>query len=180
MGRDKALLQVDAHALVEDVAARVLEVAGNVALVGRPERYRGLEFECLPDLRPALGPLAGIETALAAQRGDLNLIVACDMPALHREWMRQLLRHAEESDAACVAISDGRHIAHPLCAVYRIDCLPVVQRALDQGRLRAQDLLEELGAGFIEIEADLQNVNTPQDWAAWQQRCVLTDGADAG
>lgn len=180
MGRDKALLRLDSHALVENVAARVLEVAGNIALIGPEEPYRTLQFECLPDLRPGLGPLAGIETALAAGRGDLNLIVACDMPGIRTAWLRQLLRRAEQSDAPCVAIRDEKRIVHPLCAVYRSSCLPEVQRALNDGRLRAQNLIGDLGAVFVEIGTSLENVNTPQEWAAWQQRRALTDGADAG
>lgn len=173
MGRDKALLACDAHVLVEDVAARVREVAGNVALVGQPERYGGLGLECLPDLRPALGPLAGIEAALEAGRAYLNLTVACDMPGIEPRWLRQLMRRAAETDALCVVARDANQIVHPLCAVYRTVCLAVVRRALDERRLRAQDLIHELRADFVDIDAVLQNVNTPQDWTAWQRRAHI-------
>lgn len=169
MGRDKALLPMDAHALVENVAARVREVAGNVALVGRPERYEGLGFECLPDLRADLGPLAGIEAALASGRGEFNLILACDMPEIERGWLIRLLQHAKETQAPCTIARDQGEIVHPLCGVYRRDCLPTVQRALDERRLRALELIEELTADFIDIGALIPNLNTPEDWTAWRQ-----------
>lgn len=168
MGQDKALLQWNSHLLVEEVAARVRDVAGNVALVGAPERYRELGFECVPDLRPGLGPLAGIEAALASGRGELNLIVACDMPGIETRWLRTLLECAEQSVALCTVLRDSAGIVHPLCAVYRRACLPSVRRFLDAHRLRAQDAIRELDAAIVEVDAELRNVNTREEWDAWR------------
>jgi molybdopterin-guanine dinucleotide biosynthesis protein A len=62
--------------------------------------------------------------------------------------------------------ADGR--THPLCAVYQGDCLPFVTAALDAGRLRLMDLLQELKAVEVPIDAVLHNLNTPEEWIAWQ------------
>lgn len=168
MGQDKALLPWNSHPLVAEVAARVRDVAGNVALVGAPERYPELGFECLPDLRPGLGPLAGIEAALASGRGELNLIAACDTPGINTRWLRTLLEHAEKNRASCTALRDRSGIVHPLCAVYHRRCLPVIQRLLEANRLRALDAVRELNAQIVDIDAELPNVNTPEDWDAWR------------
>jgi molybdenum cofactor guanylyltransferase len=168
MGQDKALLQWNSHHLVEEVAARVRDVAGNVALVGAPERYETLGFECLTDLRRGLGPLAGIETALASGRGELNLVVACDMPGLETRWLRTLLECAERNRALCTVVRDSGDRVHPLCAVYRRECLRAIQRSLDFKQLRAHDAVRELHAEVVEIPAELQNVNTPEEWDAWR------------
>ena len=169
MGRDKALLEWGSHALVEEVASKVRSVAGNVALVGPPERYGALGMECLPDLRPGLGPLAGIEAALASGRAELNLIAACDLPGIESAWLGSLLRVAEESGAGCVVVRDVEGVVQPLCGVYRGECLGVVRRALDERRLRLQDMTQELEAAMVDIGKSLMNVNTPQDWTAWQR-----------
>jgi molybdenum cofactor guanylyltransferase len=168
MGQDKALLRWNSQPLVEEVAARVRDVAGNVALVGAPERYAQLGFECLPDLRPGLGPLAGIETALARGRGELNLVVACDMPGIETRWLRTLLECAAQNGALCTALRDSAAIVHPLCAVYRRACLPTIQRLLEGNRRRAQDAVSELNAAIVEIDAELRNVNTREEWDAWR------------
>ena len=170
MGRDKALLRWRSHSLVEEVARKVRSVAGNVALVGPPERYGALGFDCLPDVRPGLGPLAGIEAALESGRGELNLITACDMPGVEEDWLRRLLREAEETGAHCVVTSDGDGLAQPLCGVYRGACLLVIRRALDEHRLRLQSVAEELQAVMLERGMPLVNLNTPQDWMTWQRR----------
>lgn len=167
MGRDKARLLLDSHLLVEDVAAKVAKVAGNVVLVGDPARYSDLSFECIPDLQPGLGPLAGIEAALTAMRADLNLIVACDMPGLACDWLTCLLTTAEQSSGICFAAEDARGI-HPLCAVYRSDCLPIVEEALAARHLKLLDLLCKLDATAVKMPATLHNVNTPLEWQSWQ------------
>jgi molybdopterin-guanine dinucleotide biosynthesis protein A len=169
MGRDKALLPLKSGLLIQEVAAKVAAAAGTAALIGEPERYRHLGLDCLPDLRSGMGPLAGIEAALESGRGDLNLIVACDMPSLERDWLCRLLLRARETDTLCVASGERSGVVHPLCAVYRSNCLPAVRGALDAGRLRLLDLLHDLGAARLEISTPVWNINTPQEWAAWEQ-----------
>lgn len=168
MGRDKARLSLNSHLLVEDVAKKVAKVAGNVALIGDPARYSDLPFECIPDLHAGLGPLAGVEAALARARADLNLILACDMPGLRCEWLDRLVTTAEQSSALCCAAQDIGGALHPLCAVYRRDCLPLVERALAARRLKLLDLLSTLNATAVKMPVSLENVNTPQDWQRWQ------------
>ncbi len=169
MGRDKALLPLDSGLLLEEIAAKVTVAAGHVMLIGDPERYRDLSVECLPDLRSGMGPLAGIESALASRRGEWNLIVACDMPSLEEEWLCRLLMMARQTGETCIAAKDPSGAVHPLCAVYRSTCLPIVRRALDQGRLKLMDLLQDLSASTFEVNSTVWNINTPRQWAAWQE-----------
>lgn len=169
MGWDKALLPLRSGLLIEEIAAKVSAAAGTAALVGGSDRYRNLGFDCFPDPRPGMGPLGGIEAALESGRGELNLIVACDMPGLEIDWLWRLLLKARQTDALCVASSERSGVLHPLCAVYRSGCLPAVRKALDQGRLRLMDLLGELNATALESSTAMWNINTPQEWAAWEQ-----------
>ncbi len=169
MSRDKARLPVRTHLLVEEVAATVGCIAQSVALVGEARRYRDLKLECLDDLRPELGPLGGIEAALATQRAELNLIVACDIANLRVEWLRVLVAKAAESDRPCVVSKDATGIIQPLCSVWKLSCLSAVRQALDCGRLRVLEMIEELGADCVRLDARIHNVNTPQEWESWQE-----------
>lgn len=172
MGRDKARLPIGAGLLVEEIAAKVANAASRVTLVGPPERYGDLPFECLADLRPHLGPLAGIETALAAGYGELNLIAGCDMPDLAPEWLEEMIFAANRSSALCVVTRDAAGKIHPLCAVYRSECLPLVRRALDHGQLKLLALLKELRAVEMQTSAVIANLNTPQQLAAHGERAT--------
>lgn len=169
MGRDKALLPAGSQALVSDVAAKVALATGNVALVGSHIRYQGLGVEQIPDLRPDLGPLAGIEAALASRRGEYNLIVACDMPGLSLGWLRRLLYEAQARSSLSVVLRDEAGTIHPLCAVYHRDCLPIVRSALDARRLKLTDLVYDLKAIFIDVVDAVWNVNTAGEWSAWRR-----------
>ncbi len=170
MGRDKARLPVEPHLLVEDVAAKVSCIAQSVALVGDSRLYSDLKIECLDDLRGGCGPLAGIETALKSQRGDLSLVVACDMPGIRVEWLEQLIQEALQEKRVCSVCRDVAGIVHPLCSVWKKDALPRLQRALDEGRLRVLDFIEELNPAYVSIPESIPNVNTPEEWIAWRTR----------
>lgn len=167
MGRDKALLACGSRPLIEDVAAKLSAVVGSIALVGSPERYGGFGFDRLPDLRTGCGPLGGIEAALAAGRGEYNVVAACDMPNLRESWIRDLFHASNETGALCTAVRDVTGKIHPLCAVYRTGCLPTVRALLDAGDFRLRSLLEELHAITIDIGGKLWNLNTAADWDAW-------------
>jgi molybdopterin-guanine dinucleotide biosynthesis protein A len=174
MGRDKAFLRWHSRFMVELMADQVASCVGNVALIGDRERYGGFGIDCFPDLHPGLGPLGGIEAALESKRGELNLIVACDMPDLESASLLKLLQRAEMNDAQCVAARDENGLIHPLCAVYRSSCLPVIRGALEAGRLKLLDVLEQLGAVTLAIGQRISNVNTPEEWSAWQQQARTT------
>jgi molybdopterin-guanine dinucleotide biosynthesis protein A len=164
MGQDKARLVWNSHFLIEDVAAKVSNVAGNVALVGQPGRYVDLNLECLPDLHPGLGPLAGIEAALASGRGDLNLILACDMPDVELAWLENLFDTAGRTGALCVVTRENNGTVHPLCSVYRATCLDAVRARIESRRLKLTEFIQDLNPYFLETREPICNINTPDDW----------------
>jgi molybdopterin-guanine dinucleotide biosynthesis protein A len=168
MGEDKARLRVDSRFLVEVVASAVEQAAGSVTLIGHPESFTDLRFECLPDVRTGLGPLAGLEAALASERAELNLVAGCDMPDIRSSDLLSLLTVASEKKALCTLARDAGGRRHPLCAVYHSEALPFVRAALDAGRLRLLQLVEELKAVEVRIDSALTNLNTPEQWVAWQ------------
>jgi len=168
MGKEKARLKVGNEFLVEVVARKVAEAAGNVTLVGSPEAFTDLPFASVKDMRPGLGPIAGLEAALTTGQAELNLVTGCDMPDLHPSDLLRLLAAAANTGALCTLARDRHARRHPLCAVYRSEALPVVRAALDAGRLRLLALVEELKAVEVRIDSVVSNLNTPEQWAAWQ------------
>ena len=172
MGRDKARLPYRGRVLVEHVAGLVREASqGEVAIIGNPESYRDLGYPVHSDLVPNCGPLGGIATALHLTKTDWNLVVACDMPRLDAANLRKLVDHALGSRASCVAAEATAGELEPLCAVYHRRCLAALDRALDEKRFKMKDLLSELQAEPVAFpQAQLANVNTPEDWTALEPR----------
>jgi molybdenum cofactor guanylyltransferase len=169
MGREKALLPYRGTTLVEYVARTVQEAAGSVTLIGDPAKFGHLGWPVLPDEVPSLGPASGIYTALRASATDWNLILACDMPAISVDILRELLRLAETAGSDCLAASGSDGKPEPLCAIYHRRCLPALNTALRDNRLKMRDLLNELGAKSMPVaQAMLANVNTPAEWTEFE------------
>jgi molybdenum cofactor guanylyltransferase len=170
MGRDKALLVYRETTLVEHVARAVREAAGCVTLIGDPDRYGDLGHPVYRDIVPGCGPLGGIYTALSVAPTDWNLVVACDMPGISASALRGLIDpEAGLGRYSVMAVGPGGE-PEPLCAVYHRDCLPVMDRAMREKRLKMRDLVVELRAELRLIEGTaLANVNTPGEWAEFQE-----------
>jgi molybdopterin-guanine dinucleotide biosynthesis protein A len=90
-----------------------------------------------------------------------------DKALLHRS--SGLLAESAETDSTCTVLVDGDGVIQPLCAVYRSDCLPAIQSAIRERRLKLQDVVDELAPRMVAISQPVSNVNTPEEWAAWQE-----------
>jgi molybdopterin-guanine dinucleotide biosynthesis protein A len=171
MGRDKALLPSHGRTLAEAVAEVVSAVAGPAALVGGSQRidHGGLAF--LPDLYPGEGPLGGILTALESTTADWNLIVACDMPGLKVDFLRDLMDTAEHCDADALVPAGPNGRLEPLCAVYHRNSRQGPYTAFARGVRKIAAALEEVRTVTWTVSevSCFQNVNTPEDWAAYER-----------
>lgn len=167
MGRDKALLPLSGRTLVESVAESVTQAAGSVTLVGHPERYPHLPYPAISDIEAQSGPLAGLVSALRHSGAPWNLVVACDMPALHSDLLARLLDAAEARDDHDAVIPQNPEGGwEPLCAVYHQRCLSVLIEALEARRLKLRTALSPLRVTLLPFPAGdwFRNANTPLDW----------------
>jgi molybdopterin-guanine dinucleotide biosynthesis protein A len=179
MGVDKGLLEIAGVPMIVR-AVRLVEAATGVpgVVVGTPEKYAGLGLRAIADAWPGCGPLGGIATALRGSGAEWNLIVACDLPHLTRDWLEYLLQRARDSaEEAVVAMNltaANKRGAEPLCAMYHQGSEPAIRRALERGVRKVTDGLAELRVEMIEptkwkaFDSDgllFKNVNTPADYA---------------
>ena len=172
MGRDKALLEFQGTTLVARIAECVRAVAGNITLVGPPERYRDLGYTVIADRTPGLGPLGGVSTALQVTRAEWNLMVACDMPLVTAVLLEELFADAESgpSTADCIVPESASAQAtriDPLCAVYHRRCAAAARRALDRKIFKMHDFVStlRLRKHTLTDPAPLANINTPSEWS---------------
>ena len=177
MGRDKALLELGGEALIVR-AARLVEAATRCAIVGDSVRLEGFELEVIGDDFPGAGPLGGIATALRASEAEWNLVVACDLPYLTREWLEFLIGRAVRSEADAVLPMNERG-AEPLCAAYRKRAEGAIRAALDRGVRKVTDGLADVRIEFIEpgewkgFDSNgllFKNMNSPADYEEAKSR----------
>jgi molybdenum cofactor guanylyltransferase len=165
MGTDKATLPFRGGTLLDHVARAVAGAAGSVAIVGGSG---GEGWRAVADAVQGFGPVAGIVAALEDTEAEWTLIVACDMPCVSRDWLRQLLGCA--AGQVLIPRTPDGHI-HPLCAVWHISARSVMHDALTSGVHTVREAIRALDCRWYDL-ADarpVRNVNTPEEWAqVWE------------
>ncbi len=168
-GSDKARAEVEGEPLIMHVVRALEPLASRVTVVAREGgQYADLGLETIGDLRPALGPLGGLASALA-HRGRHHpdepwlLLAPCDLLGLRRRWLRLLLERPREGHRV-VAFRDSRW--EPLPALYHRDVRPEVDSRVDAERLSMWRLMERCRPLALEPPPDwetMRKVNRPQD-----------------
>ena len=151
-GRDKALLEVPGGLLFSRVAEAVRQAAGDVVLVGSPEKYGGLGLRVIPDAVAGVGPLGGILAALEDSAHEWNLIAACDMPGVRADFLGFLLGRTARFAGDLVLPINRDGMPEPLCAVYRRGAAKAIRRSIEAGVYKITRAFEGLETVAIQAE----------------------------
>lgn len=177
-GGEKAVAPFAGRPLLQWAADRLARACGNVAVNARPGTEaaalaQALQMPVLHDLPgDPDGPLAGVRVALrwAQGLGARSLAVSpCDVPMLPEDFYERLVAFAGDG-AALAETAEGRQ---PLCAVWPVSALPLVENALSGGAHPATwRLLEEAGAVKMPVDPPelFANLNTRDDLARLEAR----------
>lgn len=157
MGAPKALLRVGDATLVEWIVARLAPSFAEVIVAGAADAPRAAR--AIPDQRADAGPLAGIESALAAASCDRVLVLACDTPRASVGLAALLLERVAGHHAAVPRIA-GR--TQPTCAAYDRRALAPLRAFLDAGGRRATRALETLDVRYVD-ESELARAGIALD-----------------
>lgn len=164
MGQPKAGLQLDGKSFLETLQA---------AFSGVPTLLSGAEH--IRDIYPDCGPLGGLHALLRACETELLFVTACDTPLVDLPLAKALCALlTEDCDAVVPMDPDGR--LHPLCAVYRKNCMAAAEAQLQAGQRRMRDFLALLRVRYVPVDElpdaahKLQNLNTPEEYARFLER----------
>jgi molybdopterin-guanine dinucleotide biosynthesis protein A len=171
-GRDKSALLVNGRSILDRQLASLAPLTDDLMIVGDRDVAPGaIPLRAVPDVVPGSGPLGGLHAALTAARGDVLLLVACDMPYLSAPFAEYLLSLAGDAD---IVVPESERGYHPLCAVYTRACLEPAAAQLADRQLKMRELVDRMRTRVVPIEdirrfGDphrlLANVNTPADYA---------------
>jgi molybdopterin-guanine dinucleotide biosynthesis protein A len=170
---NKGALLVAGRTILDRQLDVLLPRFSRVLLVTNADRPLSLAGVTLvPDrVGPGLGPLAGLDAALAALLPHERAVVCVggDMPLLAPALIELLRDTAWQADAVVPRV--GGH-AEPLLARYSRACAPAIATALAERNLKTSALVARLPVHWLEepilraLDPDLasfENANTPED-----------------
>lgn len=170
MGTNKALLTLGKSTLVQEAVQNLRQFCTEIIVVSsEPELYRDLEIKVTADIIPKKVPLCGIHAGLTVSSNFHNLIIACDMPFLNWKLGKYMVENAVGLDVFVPKV--GEHY-EPLHAVYSKNCIPYIEKSLDQDIFKIFAFYPQVKVGYLEEDkiqelADLDkaflNVNTPEE-----------------
>jgi molybdopterin-guanine dinucleotide biosynthesis protein A len=172
MGADKARLEIAGGAAAVVLARRLASLFEEVLLVGGAPPAEA-EGRRVTDTGGPRSALRGLVTALEAAQGERVLVLATDLLGVSPDLLLALVA-APVADVVAPRSARG---AEPLCALYtREPSLGEARRRLAAGQLALHELLAALRVEWLEgddlaaVAADLTNVNTPAELAAFRAR----------
>lgn len=158
-GSDKARYAWPAGPQLQ-VLADQLRCAGHVVHVvaDRSDRYRDLGFNCLTDVQPDSGPLAGLARGLIHHRDGWLLLVSCDQRNWQPAWYEALAVHRDDDvDAICYFDTQWQ----PLPGLYHTRLLETILDRLQQRQLSFHGMLETLGPACRPVQVS----DPPSRWS---------------
>ena len=170
MGRDKAWLKVGGQRLLERQVERVCEMgAVEVFISGRTGTdYSEFGGQVLVDHFARVGPLAGIERALAVTKSPLLLVLAVDLAEMSAEFLRKLAAGCS-MDVGVVPRVNGN--LEPLAAFYPKSTHALAEAQIGGDKFAVKDFAKrcvQCGfSRFIEVSVSdahcFANWNSPAD-----------------
>lgn len=152
MGRDKSRMRLGTRTLLGHVRANARATNLPVRVIRR-------------DLVSRCGPLGGIFTALKTTRAKAVLFLACDMPFVSANRLRQMVERVPNKGLAL--FTKGDVAGFPF--ILRREVFAVVEGQLAKKSFSLQALAKACKAKSFRVSAaeaaGLFNVNTPEDWA---------------
>lgn len=175
MGKDKRLLFVGDHTLLERSLAVLQDVFQSVSIViGDDSTKIEARVPVWRDLIPNRGSLGGIYTGLKLARTPHIFVVACDMPFIRPIVIQYLVSLKNDVDVVIPCSEFGPQPTH---ALYSGRCLPVIEKMVQSGRLSIKDIVNEASLRVRWVQqAEMSNldpegrsffnVNTPEELEA--------------
>ena len=171
MRRDKASLEYAGKPQLERAMELLAPWVGRAFVSVRADQSRDPQraaYDTIADLLPDLGPIAGIQAALAAHPGQAWLVLACDLPFLGAITLEHLIARRASSRLATAYRSGSDSLPEPLCAIYEPACRASIDAWIESGQRCPRAWLRSSDVELLELPDPhaLDNVNTAQEYAA--------------
>lgn len=177
MGRDKSFLKYDNQTFIEKLLEQ-LSVCDEILISVRDKsKYLQFDYLLVEDLISGIGAIGGIYSCLKTCKNDYLFVCATDMPLLESKLINFIVEFIS-GDYDCFVIKSTTKI-QPLCAIYHKNCLPVIEKMIENGSYRLMDLLGCLKVKHIPLAYScfedklVSNINNVQAYSELMKPAVM-------
>ena len=171
MGFNKAQAQMHGSSMLIRMVDKLKEITPNIIVSSGSFTYPNILLPQILDEHPNCGPLGGLYSVLKASHTSLNLVVSCDIPLISVSLLKLIASSALESSSLITVPVDQEGQVQMMCAVYRKELLPILERQIETDAFKMKNLLNLTSVQYIEISKEhplyqehaFMNVNSPNN-----------------
>lgn len=168
MGSDKSKLLWQGRTFLQILLNEFSDITDCMVSVGRDQDFELIPCRKVIDTIHNIGPIEGIRELLIHAKNPYVFICATDMPFLKRELPTYLLSYINDDyDSWVIKNENG---LHPLCGIYSVRILPVIEELIHEKDYKLQHLLNRIRTKFITLDTlglpdiILSNINTKEEY----------------
>lgn len=189
MQRDKAAIEYHGQSQLQWTFHLLSHVCAATFVSVRPDQREDPTRAGLPqivDRLPGIGPIAGISAALQAHPKAAWLVVACDLPFLNEQTLRDLVARRDPGKLATAYRSSHDGLPEPLCAIWEPAAREPVLAYVAAGKQCPRKFLINADTLLLDLPNPnaLDNVNTADEYkttvAALGAASTATGGSASG
>jgi len=149
MGKEKGLVEFKGKPLIQYGIDLLSSFTDRIIISSGNPDYIPFGYEIIPDEVSGQGPAAGLAAALQCSNTPWNVVLACDLPFLEREFIEELLNSSPNYQAV-VPMHNGK--MEPLAALYHKDLGKIFGEAVAIGNLTLHHILRSCHVNYFEAD----------------------------
>lgn len=144
MNRDKSLMTLGSKTMIEHVVNKLREISDEIIIVTDTSEsycdmfddviFRGDQIKT-----PEKNSFVGLYSGILTSKNDYTFIVACDMPFLNLNLIKEMVKLLDGQDVL-VPMLDGYY--QPLHAIYKKSCLGIAKQLILNGQYKISNLID--------------------------------------
>jgi len=165
MKQHKALLPAAEGTLIEHILGQLEEYFDEILIsVSDDKTFHFLKHKLNKDKKAGQGPMMGIKTALLTSKNEKCFVIACDIPEIDLDFLKELIALAQDYDIVVPVSAKGEY--EPLFAIYSRSVYAEMEKLLNADICSLIPLLDRCKTKRIEMKNPswFRNINTWEDY----------------
>ncbi len=151
-GKKKALLNYNGQPFYKHITAALSSLEKIYLSVDDKAYYEklGLEFDFIEDIYKEIGPIGGIHSTFINRNEDAFLFVPSDTPLLDKKIIDSLINTYLTTNNNVILLENNK--LHPLMAIYKRECLPIILKSINDSNYRILNIAEAVEYSEVVFE----------------------------